>query len=259
MGFVEVKPKEWYINYAKVTKDWGNKLDENETFMHGAEDFEPVYPYINPQFRFKTRFFKVAWVLLDESALNDLGAKAEDTKGCYMANEQCLLFVKTTSSEFQIYYSDKTIFENWRLQFWIFAQFKDFVEMIARQVLPCRFGYWENEKQLFVEKLTLDWNFRAIGQCCYTKSCINLSPYMVLYPLPYIDMVILHELAHIKYPHHRASFWKFLSQLLGENSKLADEICKMILGERNKSYRYLIEGFKWVISKSKKKVRERKV
>ena len=46
MGFVEVKPKEWYIEQAKITKVWSKKLEENETYMHGAEDFEPVCPYI---------------------------------------------------------------------------------------------------------------------------------------------------------------------------------------------------------------------
>ena len=36
MGFVEVKPKEWYIEQAKITKVWSKKLEENETYMHGA-------------------------------------------------------------------------------------------------------------------------------------------------------------------------------------------------------------------------------
>lgn len=54
-------------------------------------------------------------------------------------------------------------------------------------------------------------------------------------------------------PHHRATFWKFLSQLLGEDAKTATKNCYMILGDRNKSYRYLMEGFRWVDSCFKKK------
>ena len=31
--------------------------------------------------------------------------------------------------------------------------------------------------------------------------------------------VILHEVAHLKHHHHRKSFWKFLSELIGEDAK----------------------------------------
>ena len=37
-------------------------------------------------------------------------------------------------------------------------------------------------------------------------------------PESYMDSVILHEMAHLKYHHHHKSFWKFLSELLGEDS-----------------------------------------
>lgn len=253
MGFVEVKPKEWYLEQARILKNWSKKLDENETFIHGAEDFEPVYPYINSQFRFKTRYFKVVWFLWESQALNDLRLNAKNAKRCYVVNEECQLYIKTTSKEFQIYYSENTCFETQKLQFWIFSQFKDFIEAVARKILPRRFQYWEDEKQLFVDNLKLDWDFRAIGKCFYNESRINLSPYLMIYPLPYIDMVILHELAHVKYHHHRATFWKFLSQLLGEDAKLANENSKLILQDRNKSYRYILEGFEWIASCSKKK------
>lgn len=117
MGFVEVKPKEWYIEQAKITKVWSKKLEENETYMHGAEDFEPVCPYINPQFRFKTKFFKVVWMVLEEQALNTLGSHAENVRSCYVLDKYCALFVKATSDEFQIYYSENTCFEDRELQF----------------------------------------------------------------------------------------------------------------------------------------------
>ena len=94
MGFVEVKPKEWYIEQAKITKVWSKKLEENETYMHGAEDFEPVCPYINPQFRFKTKFFKVVWMVLEEQALNTLGSHAEKVRSCYVLDKYCALWRK---------------------------------------------------------------------------------------------------------------------------------------------------------------------
>lgn len=94
-------------------------------------------------------------------------------RSCYVLDKYCALFVKATSDEFQIYYSENTCFEDRELQFWIFAQFKDFVEAVAQKVLPCRFLYLENEKQLFAETLTLNWDFRAFGRCWFDGSRIN--------------------------------------------------------------------------------------
>lgn len=253
MAFVEIKPKEWYIKQKKLTDKWYKMLGENVTFMHGAENFEPVYPYINPQFRFTSRFFKVVWHLSDEQTLVELSALDENKNTCYMTDKKCELVVKTTHDEFRIYYSDNIFFKNGKLQYWIYAQFKDFVEKIAQRVLPDRFHYWENKKQLFVEALTLDWDNRAIGRC-YGENRINLSPYLVIYPLAEIDMTILHELAHLKFMHHRTTFWRYLSVLSGEeDAKAVDEICRMFFADRNKCYRYVYEGLDWVYSTSKKK------
>jgi predicted metal-dependent hydrolase len=38
-------------------------------------------------------------------------------------------------------------------------------------------------------------------------------------PAHLIDYVILHELAHTKHHNHGPSFWKFLDELSGNNSK----------------------------------------
>lgn len=64
---------------------------------------------------------------MEEQALNTLGSHAEKVRSCYVLDKYCALFVKATSDEFQIYYSENTCFEDRELQFWIFAQFKDFV------------------------------------------------------------------------------------------------------------------------------------
>lgn len=41
---------------------------------------------------------------------------------------------------------------------------------------------------------------------------------IILLPQSSMDCVILHEMAHLKFMHHRKSFWNFLSELLGEDS-----------------------------------------
>ncbi len=59
-----------------------------------------------------------------------------------------------------------------------------------------------------------------LGQCSFTNH-LTLKPFLVIFKQEWMDGVILHEMAHYKYKHHRKSFWNFLSTLIGEDSKMA--------------------------------------
>jgi predicted metal-dependent hydrolase len=50
-------------------------------------------------------------------------------------------------------------------------------------------------------------------------------------PQALIDSVIFHEMAHYKHKHHRKSFWNFLSQLLGEDSRTQKEAMDIVLSK----------------------------
>ena len=53
---------------------------------------------------------------------------------------------------------------------------------------------------------------------CSVKKEIRLAPIIILFPQNYLDEVILHEMAHLKYMHHCKSFWEYLSVLLGKDA-----------------------------------------
>lgn len=40
------------------------------------------------------------------------------------------------------------------------------------------------------------------------------------FPLELVDEVMLHEMTHLKYMHHRKQFWDYFSLLLGKDAKL---------------------------------------
>ena len=60
------------------------------------------------------------------------------------------------------------------------------------------------------------------GQCSIDKQ-IFLPPKIVVFPLELIDEIILHEMSHLKFMHHRKQFWEYFSFLQGRDAKL----CKM--------------------------------
>ena len=55
---------------------------------------------------------------------------------------------------------------------------------------------------------------RRWGSCATNKGSILLNLRLIQTPVPCIDYVILHELAHFKEPYHNAAFYALLDQLL---------------------------------------------
>jgi predicted metal-dependent hydrolase len=84
----------------------------------------------------------------------------------------------------------------------------------AREYLPGRVaklsemhGY--RISGLKIRKMKTRW-----GSCTSRKS-INLNSWLMMVPEPLRDYVILHELAHTRFPNHGSQFWKELDRTTG--------------------------------------------
>jgi predicted metal-dependent hydrolase len=56
-----------------------------------------------------------------------------------------------------------------------------------------------------------------------------------------MDVVILHEMAHLKHHHHRKPFWDYLSLLIGEDAKKQNEIQDMVVSKYWEFYLFLMK------------------
>ncbi|MCR4941535.1 MAG: M48 family metallopeptidase [Campylobacter sp.] len=54
------------------------------------------------------------------------------------------------------------------------------------------------------------------GSCNTRKGYINLNLNLIQKEPKLIEYVVLHELTHLIYPHHKASFYEFISQILSD-------------------------------------------
>ena len=52
---------------------------------------------------------------------------------------------------------------------------------------------------------------RRWGSCRYISKLITLNIELIKKPIECIDYVALHEIAHLKFPHHKKEFWDFIS------------------------------------------------
>jgi predicted metal-dependent hydrolase len=79
-----------------------------------------------------------------------------------------------------------------------------------------------NFNKLFIKDMKTRW-----GSCSTIRN-INLNLRLVLLPEHLIDYVILHELNHLKHPHHQKEFWDSLSTICNTNAKLLQRELKKI-------------------------------
>lgn len=93
-------------------------------------------------------------------------------------------------------------------------EFERFQKEVAREIfinLCDKFMPFINKNinKLTIRKMTTRW-----GSCNTKKGYINLNLNLIQKPLNLIEYVVLHELTHLIYPHHKQSFYEFIAKIM---------------------------------------------
>lgn len=91
--------------------------------------------------------------------------------------------------------------------------FESWYRQQARQLLSKRVAELAAEHGFHVKNVRIT-SARTRWGSCSTKGSLNFSWRVVLLPMPVIDYVILHELAHLRFHNHAAPFWNLVATLL---------------------------------------------
>ena len=181
---------------------------------------EPSF-WLNPNFRLNSPYFHFSWFTADMNILRQEAMIKSVERKVYQTNTQCIVcMICPNHSSLDIVYSKNKNFENLRLQKWLRETIRDEITARARIVLPNRLRELERKHNLFGNKVMIKKLRGNTMGCCSIYNDITLMPGLIIMPQPLIDSVILHEMAHYKYKHHRKSFWNFFSQLLGEDARM---------------------------------------
>lgn len=95
-------------------------------------------------------------------------------------------------------------------------RYKKILEVLYKEILE---SYVKQRIETFIQAMDLhpsaiefSKSYRQLG-CCYAKTQkIRFSLRLSLMPKDCIDSVIIHELAHLKYPNHSKEFWDFVKK-----------------------------------------------
>lgn len=181
---------------------------------------EPTFK-INPSFRLTTKHLSVAWHCVDKLTIECESTLPMPNRFVFHVNGSVELLAQYHDGILDIVYHAATDFESKKIQKWLRELLRDIILRVARIVLPARVKYWENMKGIHGTGVTVKrLRKNVLGQCSQSNH-ITLQPFLVIFKQEWADGVILHEMAHYKYKHHRQSFWNFLSNLIGKDSRLA--------------------------------------
>lgn len=176
----------------------------------------PAYT-INPNFRLRTNHLMVEWIMIDRfTLLMDL--PQHEAASVYRKGGNTVV-CRRYGNSLHFVYAGIAGWENRLLQKWLRDKLKEYIIDRANMVLPQRMRELENRHSLYARKVMVRKLRKGVlGQCRTGDKTIILSPGIVLLPQGNMDSVILHEMAHLRFPHHRKTFWNFLTTLLGEDS-----------------------------------------
>ena len=90
--------------------------------------------------------------------------------------------------------------------------FVDWYRKTALRELAERVRYYSNRTGLNPKRITVTDARTRYGSCSAADR-LSFSWRIIMAPLPVIDYVILHELAHIKVKNHSPEYWKFLETI----------------------------------------------
>ena len=202
---------------------------------------EPQF-WINPNFRLNSPHFRFAWFMADMTVLRQEAMIKSVERKVYQTSTQCVVcMINPDHSSLDIVYADNTKFDNLRLQKWLRETIRDEITARAKIVLPSRLRELESKNNLYGNRVFVKKLRGNTMGCCSVYNDISLIPGLIIMPQALIDSVILHEMAHYKYKHHRKSFWIFLSQLLGENARTQKEAMDIVLSKYWLQIKYLMK------------------
>lgn len=192
--------------------------------------------FINENMRLNSKYFSLLMYRVDYDVLLMESNFSKPGREIYSKSGICSIVTEFDGRCLQIFYSERTVWNNRLLQSWLRKLLKGKIIEVAERVLPARLHYWEAQKNLKAKSVKVKLLRKNTLGRCWLGGRIELSPKILLMPESYMDSVILHEMAHLKYLHHRKSFWKFLTELLGEDANEQNVRMDMDMGIR---YLYL--------------------
>ncbi|MEF3191266.1 MAG: M48 family metallopeptidase [Campylobacterales bacterium] len=80
----------------------------------------------------------------------------------------------------------------------------------AGKIIPERLGVWSERMNLYPSSWRLS-NARYLWGSCTTRGRVSFNWRLAMAPQEVVDYLVIHELAHLRYPNHQQQFWSLVA------------------------------------------------
>jgi len=83
----------------------------------------------------------------------------------------------------------------------------------AKEIIPPLVETYSRKMQLYPTKISFRKAKTRWGSCS-AKNSLSFNIHLMQTPLPFIEYVVVHELAHIRHKNHSKAFWSLVEEIL---------------------------------------------
>lgn len=95
----------------------------------------------------------------------------------------------------------------------LYTSFKEWYITLGQAKVQERLKYYQQHMDITPSKVVLKEQKMRWGTCT-KEGAIYMNWRIIMAPVPVLDYILVHELAHIKYPNHSNEFWRFVQSIL---------------------------------------------
>lgn len=93
-----------------------------------------------------------------------------------------------------------------------------YLRNLAYNLIPKKLKELSDKTGLKYERVRISSAKKRFGSCS-SRGSISISYYVMLYPEKAIELVLIHELCHLRYMNHSADFYRLLSSFLPDHKE----------------------------------------
>jgi len=172
---------------------------------------------------------KSAWIIKSQDKLTLKKGKTLQFNGAekiyYLGNPYTLELIQRTKKQTKLIFDEHSFILYYHTFDTILFQkhIDTFYKKMAQEMIPSLVTQWAETMQVNFSTIRFRKTKRQWGSCSSTNR-LSFNTMMIKLPLAVIQYIIVHELAHIRYKHHKKDFWDEIEKYLPEYKKQVTQL-----------------------------------
>lgn len=191
-----IKPKWYSIN--KIIKDYGDELYNKYVEITSIENNNIIHFITGEKVLYKGKFLKI---IREENNLNKIRVVLDEQN-----TTLTIMLPKGFTDESEI---RKNVIEC------VKNLFKNKTTLIIEEKIK----FWSQKMNLEYESFKVNDTLSKYGSCMPKSKRLFFSLRLVMLPDDIIDLIVVHELAHLVYPNHSKDFYNLLRKYISDYGK----------------------------------------